>query len=132
MKKMFGIACLTFAVMQVQAVTMEESDGVAITFFPIESLTERLVAIELVTSVAHKERYKTLEAAVFKNDWRPLLFANQVNNPGKCTVIVLPDSYDVDCWLTHHDRADDTLRIKVKSANSVIDVVGHFSKKWLE
>lgn len=131
MKKMFRIVCVMISVLT-QAAWAEEvlDDGVAITFVPIVSRAEERVAVELVQSVRYKDRYKRLERAVFENDWRPLF--SEETNPGKCTVTVLPDSYMVDCWLTHDGKEPDTLHMKI--ANDPYRVVGamiQFSAKMV-
>lgn len=132
MKKVLGIVGLgiTFACAQVQAQAKEAvvDDGVAITFVPIYTKARDLVAIELVSSVKYKKRYIALEQAVMKNDWRPIPFASNPVNPGKCTVMVIPSGYDVDCrlWQKNTEERD---RKQVKTVEEIIVLVGAFSKK---
>lgn len=106
------------------------SDGVAITFFPVDVKSRQLVAVELVSSDQHTRYYKAIEGAVFKNDWRPQWYKNgDQTNPGKCTVIVLPDGYDVDCWLLRPNAKAITWHsTKVKTTDEVIVMVKDFSK----
>lgn len=105
----------------------------AITFGPISEKVGQLVEVELVSSVKHQARYKRLELAIFRNDWRPLLFASgRQSSPGKCTIVVLSDSYAVSCLMIYRDKKPDTLEIRVPDPDSVVAVATYFSRKLEE
>lgn len=48
-------------------------DGVAITFFPVSTKVEKLVAVEIFTSAEYVDRYLMLEQSVMRSDWRPVI-----------------------------------------------------------
>lgn len=128
MKKVFGIIGLVIT-MATPVWAADNLDGVAITFFPIDVKSRQLVAVELVSFDQHTQYYKAIEGAVVKNDWRPLFAGDSQLNPGKCTVIVLPDGYDVDCWLLRPNAKAITWHsTKVKTIDEVIVRIKDFSK----
>lgn len=107
----------------------------AMTFAPVPELAGQLVEIELVSSARYPARYKRLERAVFRNDWRPLLFANSERlNPGKCTIAVLSNGYAVSCLMIYpNKKPPDTLQISVSDdPDRVVGMVVHFSRKLAE
>lgn len=132
MLSVFGLSVVSASRSLAGEVAVLEGES-AITFTPVSEKAGRLVEIELVSSAKYPARYKRLELAVFKNDWRPLGFANDGQpNPGKCIVTVLLDSYTIDCWLVYPDKKSDTFQIKVPDPDMVVGMVIHFSRKLAE
>lgn len=128
MKKIFAGTLIALCVgAEAQAQAME--DGVTITFFPVYEKAEKLVTVELVTSVRYASRYRALEQSVMKNDWRPLFPGSDGVNPGKCIVHTVESRYVIDCQLasSNKNRAH-ALKAIMKTPKDVIATVQAFSK----
>lgn len=103
--------------------------GLLIRFVPIQVKAQELVAVELVRPAHLGERYKILERAVFKSDWRPALFTmSDQYNPGKCTIELIPEGYDIDCTLDRIGGYPFERRQQVKNVEAAIAFIKVFSK----
>ncbi len=123
------IFCFMYFVFLSSVWAQEKGNNVAITFFPVFEKAEKLVAVELVTSVPYQKRYLALERSVMQNDWRPLLPGSDGVNPGKCTVYTVERGFLIECWLSSsHKERMYASKALVQSIEEVITTVVNFSK----
>ncbi|OIP59941.1 MAG: hypothetical protein COZ29_03145 [Candidatus Moranbacteria bacterium CG_4_10_14_3_um_filter_45_9] len=135
MKKVFGVVGVVMGCVLVFGQTQAQTklgqgvdDGLAVTFYPVMVKSQKLVAVELITSDKYHGRYIALEQSVMRNDWRPILSMDgNVSNPGKCTVRVREDGYGVDCWLVLESGVFARYA-NVQTIKEVIATINDFSK----